>query len=134
MTNRIVFFDFKIIIIVLMIGYLQSQVRKKFEYLRRCYKTYLLDSFITLLLITIHIIIFKLISHYLKSTKECGSKFGCFGFPQGCQDTQCTFIYKWSTNRNESSNDFVIAAKISQIATELSWIAIGFSKDNQMVN
>ena len=65
--------------------------------------------------------------------KECGSKFGCFEFPQGCEESQCTFIYKWSTNQEDSlSNDFVISAKITEIPSDVSWVAIGFSKDNQM--
>lgn len=65
-----------------------------------------------------------------KSTKGCGTSFGCFTVPQSCVDSSCTFIYKWS-NENNSTNDFTIAAKTDPINP--AWAAIGFSKDQFMV-
>ena len=45
----------------------------------------------------------------MKSTSDCGKTKGCYLNPQGCVDSNCSFVYKWSDNNDKT--DFEITGR-----------------------
>ncbi len=73
-------------------------------------------------------------SQKVQSTEDCGKNYACFKQPENCQDTECSFIFKWKQTKNTSDyHDFLISAKINGPKIRAIWLAIGFSKDPFMV-
>ena len=70
----------------------------------------------------------NLIEDYAKTLADCGKTTGCYSDPPGCNENNCTYIYKWQ-NVGDSTK-FVLAARLS---LNNAYLAIGFSNDLNMV-
>ena len=71
-------------------------------------------------------------SSTIKSTSDCGQTKGCFLHPEGCVDSDCSFIYKWADQKD--STDFEITALLrDRVSVDSAWIAIGFGYNRKMV-
>ncbi|KAH7706618.1 Protein C29F5.8 [Aphelenchoides avenae] len=59
---------------------------------------------------------------------ECGERYGCWSFPEGCESADCDAIVAW-----QYVDDKVLALDIQAPKSEGSeWIAVGLSKDQRM--
>lgn len=67
---------------------------------------------------------------FLKETSDCGITIGCFLSPSNCEEASCQFIYKYTTDANNTY--FSLHARVE--SANNSWLAIGFSLDQAMVN
>ena len=65
---------------------------------------------------------------HLSPDSECGSSKACF---HDCEGGQCTFIISW---RNVDDDYIFMAMSYRVPDSNEHWIAVGFSKDQEMVS
>ena len=62
------------------------------------------------------------------STDDCGVTSGCFKSPNDCENDKCSLIVKW-----EANNDRITFTLFGRVQLASPYLALGFSKDAEMV-
>ena len=70
--------------------------------------------------------------YFLKSTEDCGTKVGCYLFPNNCKNKDCILVFKWKLLSDNNTHEFKISAKLDN-PNDPNWVAVGFSNDAFMV-
>ena len=61
------------------------------------------------------------------STSDCGESKGCFRFPESCDSSEtCNFLVTYKVSTSDAV-EFELSGKGS-------WVGVGFSEDQKMVN